>query len=853
MIIVLYILFMLWCFLCFGSASVTQQHTMHQIHLYVVLVGALFSTLCHAALLRIVDYNLTTLNATDAAQQWTLFDFSARSNGTVSSATNFDDNPTFDPVNYTAPFYQLVNPAWYISSNGFISPVSAAMCAYYCSNNADGEYNFQLNGAAGADWPSIQLYTADLDPSKSGATGQIFKFVYNKSYGGEVLRVALVDYRDIKPFTDTTTTEEFSGQVELWPNGTIIKRYIKLFTPEAAATKEPTVGLAYTNTQRKYVPFTSSVRVIRYDPVFDLCNTAADCATCTAAPNCAWCDPQKLCVSRSVAGDYCAASQQNSCTASEVGPQQFYALDQYDGDVLLPSPFLGNSTASFRNGSGQSLAINTTFPFPLFYNPPDFNVSNANVLRSFFMTTFGLMSFTRSSQCPFVGNYCPAGNYLNVLLGVSTYNRLLQSSTPTNEYTWFSRRQVGDAFCGPLAASNGTCPAAVAVSVKNLQHAWSAGVQAGQRWQYVMLLDEEGRIAIRYTGADAGSITPNSQVPLPTFPLADMGLIRNGLTDNASIVVPWSSVAVGTTLVFRPLPTCRDCGIGGECNRTSRECVCRSNFVGEQCEDCAPGYYGAQCAPCTGCNGRGSCVDGRSGTGACNCTAPYSGFNCSIKCEDPPYTCAACNTAGGYCQCGTCICNVKKGWGGRDCSAWSDPCYSRSLDGCPVCTASVDVECRFCRGTGVCVANPNQAGIGRDNFTFSQCAPFISSVNDSACVFQTQTAPASSGVAVIIVIIIFGGLGFSACFILIFICAFRKPRVNYLIGHAVTGTPNFQFPRREREVIQMVILPREGKNGKPVQGIPLKQIPLKDLYAYQQERRRMQTTSNIRDWDFRRE
>jgi hypothetical protein len=55
---------------------------------------------------------------------------------------------------------------------------------------------------------------------------------------------------------------------------------------------------------------------------------------------------------------------------------------------------------------------------------------------------------------------------------------------------------------------------------------------------------------------------------------------------------------------------------------------------------------------------------------------------------------------------------------------------------------------------------------------------------------------------------------------------------------AVTGTPDFKFPRREREVVQMVLVKVQGPKGLPVQGIPLKQVPLKVLYQQQLEKKK---------------
>jgi hypothetical protein len=95
------------------------------------------------------------------------------------------------------------------------------------------------------------------------------------------------------------------------------------------------------------------------------------------------------------------------------------------------------------------------------------------------------------------------------------------------------------------------------------------------------------------------------------------------------------------------------------------------------------------------------------------------------------------------------------------------------------------------------------------------------------------TSNPDQGVAVIIVIIIFGGIAFFSCFVIVVVCVCRKPITNPLVSGAVMGTPDFQFPRREREVVQMVLMKPPGKGGPPVQGIPLQQISLKDLHALQ--------------------
>ena len=58
---------------------------------------------------------------------------------------------------------------------------------------------------------------------------------------------------------------------------------------------------------------------------------------------------------------------------------------------------------------------------------------------------------------------------------------------------------------------------------------------------------------------------------------------------------------------------CEYCSNGrGTCPPGKLECKCRKNFVGERCEQCAPGFYGSTCSkycdPFLTCGGRGDCT-----------------------------------------------------------------------------------------------------------------------------------------------------------------------------------------------------------------------------------------------------
>eukprot|EP00943_MAST-04B_sp_MAST-4B-sp1_P009818 g9818.t1 len=58
---------------------------------------------------------------------------------------------------------------------------------------------------------------------------------------------------------------------------------------------------------------------------------------------------------------------------------------------------------------------------------------------------------------------------------------------------------------------------------------------------------------------------------------------------------------------------------------TGTRCECLQKDADVQCEACASGYFGPRCLACPGgglldaCNGHGSCNDGVTGDGSCNC------------------------------------------------------------------------------------------------------------------------------------------------------------------------------------------------------------------------------------------
>ena len=86
------------------------------------------------------------------------------------------------------------------------------------------------------------------------------------------------------------------------------------------------------------------------------------------------------------------------------------------------------------------------------------------------------------------------------------------------------------------------------------------------------------------------------------------------------------------------------CNKHGDCQRTLRDiispegkhqyvpkyiCVCKENYSGLTCNQCAIGFYGPKCLPCQRnpadqqiCGSNGICDDGIHGTGECFCKDP---------------------------------------------------------------------------------------------------------------------------------------------------------------------------------------------------------------------------------------
>ena len=139
-----------------------------------------------------------------------------------------------------------------------------------------------------------------------------------------------------------------------------------------------------------------------------------------------------------------------------------------------------------------------------------------------------------------------------------------------------------------------------------------------------------------------------------------------------------SCVYVTPTVTVSETATC-SC-VHGRCVKCCPwSCACDADpvlgyWAGTNCDDCAPGWWGTQCAfscpggPCSPCNEHGTCDQGVTGTGACTCdqdpTRGYWQGNACNECSEgwtgPRCTirCQSCSGNGRCSATGACECKV---------------------------------------------------------------------------------------------------------------------------------------------------------------------------------------------------
>ncbi|CAH1775060.1 unnamed protein product, partial [Owenia fusiformis] len=184
----------------------------------------------------------------------------------------------------------------------------------------------------------------------------------------------------------------------------------------------------------------------------------------------------------------------------------------------------------------------------------------------------------------------------------------------------------------------------------------------------------------------------------------------------------------------------------GDCEDGTGRCKCRQEYTGENCDRCAPGYYGyPRCVPCD-CNVNGTqpgnCEAIR---GTCPCKVGYAGDLCD-QCDYGYYgfpNCRSCacdrtGSLGSGCDVTTGQCTCSNSYGGLTCGECANGYYNfPSCDycGCDMIGSAEEVCDKL---FGQCICKENYGGDRCD-----RCAPGY--YNYPTCMECQCTDPGSRG------------------------------------------------------------------------------------------------------------
>ncbi|KAH9508880.1 hypothetical protein Btru_050370 [Bulinus truncatus] len=163
---------------------------------------------------------------------------------------------------------------------------------------------------------------------------------------------------------------------------------------------------------------------------------------------------------------------------------------------------------------------------------------------------------------------------------------------------------------------------------------------------------------------------------------------------------------------------CQPCQCNGRadtCDRRTGKCVdCKNNTSGQNCEVCAPGYFGDAmknaCQACTCMSLPGSTGNCNSSTGVCECLPGVFGsscdqcidmyFNLTEKIGCQPCDCSLNGSSSSICdkRTGQCVCRVMVS--GRTCSQCQNGYWNvNQISGCDACSCNASGTQKYLNGS----------------------------------------------------------------------------------------------------------------------------------------------------------
>jgi hypothetical protein len=822
---------------CRASVASLRHHAVG-VALLVCVVGVLYAV-TGALAVTIRDYTVTAVTSAEVndlpSDHWARYTSRCSSADITSSWSDMTalsvEFPALSPSLMRVPFYAWNSTPWYVTNMGFLSPTPYGMCDGYCVRDffatVQGNYAFSENvsayGDGGGDWPMISLYlapfdTAHADPTQSFLlTQEHFEIVaVNTSGNGTgtapVLTDTLVEYCRV-PLQGTTLSSSggLTAQVAVYVNGTIVMRYHSLPAADALPSVARSTGLIYSKTLRKVVATPTAANGVvayRFDPVYDVCDgvgTAAACAATGRGADCVWCASTSACASRAFVSEVCPRGQWE-VAAADAGSvaQKFYNVTvDFNGEFGL---FPDEASFTTYLGGYSNFFLSNTMSYRLF---------GRAFTTVFCYPGLSCWSNTPYRPCNSINSTCPNGNYSRSVLALES--ALGWSAESYVRYRPLLPRTIGAELCTEKKCEGGSV-----LLVNGSITRSTSGVHSVFAAQ--LYIDANGVVDL---------VVKNNLVksgaPFLAYPPIRVGLVRYGVGDPSSVLVPQSLLRSGVHVRFVPQTSCGDCGLHGRCDEATGRC------------GCVAGHYGVDCRACPACWGGSRCDDGVNGSGACVCDGGACAATCGGADGDvAERSCVGCSAVGGRCDCGACVC--VGGWSGALCDVPpADGCRAYSLDGCAVC--GQHTGCAFCFDS-VCF-NTSLSGTA-SGYVCSYSTP---ATDTRACRTYGDLFPLPSGardgsVAVFVVIVVI--LVIEAV-VTAGVCAFccRSRRVvnpaTSMVGNSTVGLHD---DRRGRMIMQVCFI-RETFKDRALLAVPLKQTSLARLFkrrkdALQQQQQQQQ-------------